>query len=338
MHDASVPAKSGAPSVERESEAVSRLCPVRLITFPGGFNWPIWIAQEKGWFASNGIELEVTPTPGSVFQLTGLIEGRFDIAITLFDNVIAYREGQGEVPIVGPDLFAFMAADTRVFPTLVTQPGVDRYADLRGRTLSVDAMTTGYALVLAAMLEHGGLKAGEYRLESVGGAQERYLALCQKKHAGSLLNSPFEGLLQARGFKVLDTAIAVLGNYQGQVGAARKSWAVANREAVVGFVRAFMTAVLWLHGPTHREEAFRIYRRHTPDADATSAQMAHAILFDRTTGFPLSGAIDLDAIDTVIALRSKYGVPTKPLGQASDYCDSGFLEEAMSGKAERETQ
>ena len=205
----------------------------------------------------------MTPTPGSVFQLTGLIEGRFDIAITLIDNVVAYREGQGEVPIAGPDLFAFMAADTRVFPTLVTQAEVTSYADLRGRTLSVDAMSTGYALVLAAMLDHGGLKPGEYRLDSVGGAQERYLALSENKHAGCLLNSPFEGLLRARGFNVLDTAIAVLGKYQGQVGAARKSWAVANREAVVGFIRAFMTAVRWLHDPAHCEEAFGIYRRHT---------------------------------------------------------------------------
>ena len=332
MSNAANPLRSETPSAGQAS-ATDRLRPVRLIVFPGGFNWPIWVAQEKGWFASNGVELEVTPTPGSVFQLTGLIEGRFDIAITLVDNVVAYREGQGEVPIAGPDLFAFMAADTRSLPTLVTQPEVAGYADLRGRTLSVDAMTTGYALVLAAMLDHGGLKPGEYRLDSVGGAQQRYLAMSENRHVGCLLNSPFEGLLRARGFNVLDTAIAVLGKYQGQVGAARRSWAVANREAVVGFIRAFMTAVRWLHGPTHRDEAFSIYRRHTPDADASSAATAHAILFDPANGFPLSGSVDLDALNTVIALRSKYGLPKKPLGRASDYYDSSFLEEAMAGTA-----
>jgi ABC-type nitrate/sulfonate/bicarbonate transport system substrate-binding protein len=25
--------------------------PVSVIVFPGGFNWPIWVAQEKGYFA-----------------------------------------------------------------------------------------------------------------------------------------------------------------------------------------------------------------------------------------------------------------------------------------------
>src|SRR5678810_276596 len=81
---------------------------VNLIVFPGGFNWPIWVAQEKGFFASNGIEVKVTPTPSSVFQLTNLIDGKFDIAMTAIDNLIAYREGQGEAPKIGPDLFAFM--------------------------------------------------------------------------------------------------------------------------------------------------------------------------------------------------------------------------------------
>src|SRR5262245_23967790 len=78
--------------------------PVNLIVFPGGFNWPIWVAQEKGFFARHGIEPKITPTPGSAFQLTGLIEGKFDIAMTAIDNLIAYREGQGEAKILGPDL------------------------------------------------------------------------------------------------------------------------------------------------------------------------------------------------------------------------------------------
>jgi hypothetical protein len=44
--------------------------PLELITFPGGFNWPVWVAQDKGLFAKNGVAVKVTPTPNSVFQLT----------------------------------------------------------------------------------------------------------------------------------------------------------------------------------------------------------------------------------------------------------------------------
>ncbi|HKC45802.1 MAG TPA: ABC transporter substrate-binding protein, partial [Burkholderiales bacterium] len=160
---------------------------VNLIVFPGGFNWPIWVAQEKGLFARNGVAPKLTPTPGSAFQLTGLIEGKFDIAMTAIDNLIAYREGQGEAKIEGPDLIAFMGADTG-FLRLVTVPEVKSFADLRGKTLSVDARTTGYAFVLIEVLERSGLKEpADYSLERAGGVLQRFQALMEKKHAGTLL-------------------------------------------------------------------------------------------------------------------------------------------------------
>src|SRR5260221_7920911 len=134
---------------------------VNLIVFPGGFNWPVWVAQEKGLFANHGIEVRVTPTPNSVFQLTGLIEGRFDIAMTAIDNLIAYREGQGEARIEGPDLIAFMGGDNG-FLRLVSVPEVKSIGELRNKTVSVDARTTGYAFVLFEMLERGGLTLDRY--------------------------------------------------------------------------------------------------------------------------------------------------------------------------------
>src|ERR1700716_467001 len=88
------------------------LQPLSVIVFPGGFNWPIWAAQEQGYFAKSGVEVKLTNTPNSVFQLTNLIDGKFDIAMTAIDNVIAYMEGQGEAPVATtPDLFAFMGGD-----------------------------------------------------------------------------------------------------------------------------------------------------------------------------------------------------------------------------------
>src|SRR5207247_9947930 len=129
---------------------------VNLSAFPGGLNWPVWVAQEKGFFAKNSLEVKVTPTPSSVFQLTNLIEGKVDIEMTAIDNLIAYREGQGEAKVDGPDLIAFMGGDNG-FLRLVAVPEVKTLADLRSKTVSVDARTTGYAFVLFEMLERGGL-------------------------------------------------------------------------------------------------------------------------------------------------------------------------------------
>ncbi len=34
---------------------------VRLIVFPGAFNWPVWVARSKGWLAAEGIALDGGP-------------------------------------------------------------------------------------------------------------------------------------------------------------------------------------------------------------------------------------------------------------------------------------
>ena len=261
-----------------------------------------------------------------MFQLTGLIDGDFDLAITLVDNVVAYREGQGEVAAVGEDLAAFMACDTRVFPSLVTLPEVRSYADLRGRTLSVDAKATGYALVLQAMLEHGGLAPGDYRIESVGGVLQRFEALLERKQAGALFNSPFESLLQARGYNLLDTAISVLGSYQGQVVAGRRRWAAANRGALQGFLRALRRALAWLYDPANRAEAYAIHDANLPGSAPDSAAVAYATLFHPRHGFPASGELDVAGLSKVIELRARYGSPPKRLGGPLDYYDPIYLE------------
>jgi ABC-type nitrate/sulfonate/bicarbonate transport system substrate-binding protein len=303
--------------------------PVNLIVFPGGFNWPVWVAQEKGFFEKNGIEVRITPTPSSVFQLTNLIDGKFDIAMTAIDNLIAYREGQGEVPKLGPDLFAFMGGDNG-FLRLVTVPEVKSFGDLRGKELSVDALTTGYAFVLLEILERNGLqKDRDYKTPAAGGVLQRFQALMEKKHAGTLLLSPFEVQAEARGFNRLANAIDVLGRYQGLVGGTRKAWAEQNRDAVVGYIRAFSDAVDWLYEPGNRDEAIAIFLKNLPNANAQAAQTAYKVLLSPTDGFQKKARIDMEGVKTVLALRSKYGQPRKALSDPTPYYDPSFYDAAM---------
>ena len=46
-----------APPIDAKAQSVES---VSVIVFPGGFNWPIWIAQDKGFFAKGGIEAKLT--------------------------------------------------------------------------------------------------------------------------------------------------------------------------------------------------------------------------------------------------------------------------------------
>src|SRR5882757_3635115 len=140
--------------------------PLRVISFPGGANLPLWVAEDKGLFARERLTVKLSPTPNSVVLVQSLVEDSEDIGVAAFDNVVAYQEGQGEVRLsTTPDFFAFMGF-THGTVRLVVSPEIKSYADLRGKTLAVDAVATGYSLVLQKLLQLGGLNEGDYRLEA----------------------------------------------------------------------------------------------------------------------------------------------------------------------------
>ena len=108
---------------------------LRVISFDGGWNLPVWAAQRQGLFEAQNVTVQLTYTPNSGFLVTSLLEGKFDIGLALVDNLVAYQEGQGEAKIPDdPDLFAFMGSDGG-FLAVVAAPGIKGFADLKGKTL-----------------------------------------------------------------------------------------------------------------------------------------------------------------------------------------------------------
>lgn len=301
---------------------------VSVIVFPGGFNWPIWAAQEKGFFERSGVKVTTTNTPNSTFQLTNLITGKFDIAMTAIDNLVAYRESQGEAPIIGHDLIAVMGGDNG-FLRLVTTPDVGRYSDLRGKTVSVDARTTGYAFVLFEMLERNGLKEPAYNIERAGGVLQRFQALMDRKHAGTLLISPFEVQARDRGFNVLGDGSATLGRYQGLVAGVRRAWAERNGDTLTGYIRGYAQGVEWLYDPSNRSEAINIFLKNVPNANMQQAETAYRVLLDPNNGFARRARIDLQGVKTVLDLRSKWSAEKKPLTDVNKYYDPRWYDAAM---------
>ena len=298
--------------------------PLRVMSFPGGANLPLWVAEDKGLFARERLAVSISPTPNSVVLFQSLDSGKQDIALAAFDNVVAYQEGQGEVALSStPDFFAFMGF-TRGTVRLVVDPSIKGYDDLRGKTLGVDALTTGYSLVLRKLLQLGGLKEGDYHLVSVGATGMRARALMENKFSGTILTTPLELTPESRGYRRLANAVEVLGPYQTIVGISRRGWATANRNALVSFIRASTEAIDWLFDPRNRVEATAIYRRHLPNtSEVDSARDVNALLGERE-GFSRRGELDSAGMMTVLRIRSELATPQKSLTDPARYVDERY--------------
>jgi ABC-type nitrate/sulfonate/bicarbonate transport system substrate-binding protein len=298
--------------------------PLRVMSFPGGANLPLWVAEDRGLFARQRLEVSVSPAPNSVELFRNLDAGQQDIAMAAFDNVVAYQEGQGEVALSKPaDFFAFMGI-TRGTLRLVVNPNIMGYEDLRGKTLGVDAVTTGYSLVLKKLLQQGGLKEGDYQLMSVGGTQARAQGLMEDKFSGTILTTPLELLPESRGYRRLANAADVLGPYQSIVGISSRRWAGGNRDTLVRFIRASTEAIDWLFDPRNRREAAVIYRRHLPNSSQDAAARDVDALLDEREGFCRGGQLDEEGMKTVLRIRSELATSRKSLTEPARYVDERF--------------
>ena len=302
---------------------------LEVIVFPGGFNWPLWIAQDKGFFADQGLEVHITPTPGSVFQMQNLAAGKFDIAFTNYDNVVGYMEGQGEAPLPEPpDFFVFMGVQYGAV-RLDANPEIRTIADLKGKSVAVDAATTGYAFVLYKILQQAGLNEGDYTVEKVGSTSQRAEALMQNKTSATILTTPLEIGPEARGYKRLANATEAVGPYTAVSGAARRSWAKAHRAELVGFIRAYVRALDWIADPANRAEAIAIYRKQIPQAPEAAVMKAWEVLVTSGEGFARRAKLDPAGMATVLKLRSEFGRPKKELTDVNKYVDESYYDEAV---------
>jgi ABC-type nitrate/sulfonate/bicarbonate transport system substrate-binding protein len=291
--------------------------------FPGGFNWPIFAAIEEGLFAREGIAIDLRATAGSVAQMTEFAAGRFAIAMTAFDNVVAYVEGEGEAPIgAQAEFFAFLGSDDS-FLSLVAAPEMARVADLRGRSLSVDAATTGYAFALFDMLDKAGLNKGDYAVAKVGGMAQRFDDLCRGGNAATLLSAPYDILAEQKGLRLL---ARVEDPYQGNVGAARRGWASSEPDLLAAYIRAYCEALRWLRDPANRSKACAILERNVAGMTAELAAASYARMLEQCGGFSPDGRIDEAGVRRVLQLRSQYGPNRRPLDDPGKYFDLHYWE------------
>jgi ABC-type nitrate/sulfonate/bicarbonate transport system substrate-binding protein len=303
--------------------------PIRLVAFAGASNWPIWIGQQKGFFAAERLQASLEITPNSRQMAADIFDGKFDVALTAIDNVVAYVENQGEAQLPGPaDFVAFMGVDDGML-SLMAVPGTKSVNDLRGKELSVDALTTGFAFVLRDALMKSGIGADEVKFVAVGGGAQRLAALREQKQTATLLNSPLDLIAESAGSVRLAEMHALIGPYQGICGMARRAWLAENRDTAKAFLRAFHASVAWLVDPANKDEAIAILRERVQGTSPELAQRIHARLTHPERGIKRDAAIDIEGLRTVLRLRSTYAAAGRTLSDPSRYLDSALLGEAL---------
>ena len=302
------------------------MIPVKLIAFPGAPNLPIFAAEENDYFKEAGIGLQMETTPNSAYQIQHLVNGTFDIAGTAFDNVVAYQEGQGVADLDRePDLFAFMGA-TQIELAFVVAPDIATFDDLKGQTIALDALTTGFAFVLYEMLEKAGLSSDDYTMVPVCATPQRWESVKTGEHIGTITIEPFTSIAKANGFKVLQSSSDILSAYQGGSFAASRAWAAANPDALKGFIRGYLKGLDWTLDPANRDAGATLLQKRMPQIQPRAINAVMASLLSPRSGLTPGASIIDEGVTTVLRLRSQFGSGESPLTEPDRYIDLQYLQ------------
>jgi ABC-type nitrate/sulfonate/bicarbonate transport system substrate-binding protein len=215
------------------------------------------------------------------------------------------------------------------FLSLVSVPEIKSITDLKGKTVSVDALTTGYAFVLLDLLKRAGLNQADYKIEKAGGVVARWEALKDKKHDATLLITPFDIFARKAGLNVLQYAISVYGHYQGLCGATRREWAASNPRLVEAYIRGYVAGVDFLRDARNKDCACAVLRKHLPQMSDEIAAQTYAAMTG-ATGFTPKAELEVDGVRRVLTLRSEFGHPKKEMTDPTKYYLPDFYRTAIN--------
>ncbi|WP_114966428.1 ABC transporter substrate-binding protein [Alkalilacustris brevis] len=301
--------------------------PLRVIAFPGAPNLPTFAAIEKGYFAQAGLDVTVELTASSIEQAKRTAAGEFDVVCTAFDNVVAYAEGQGAAgPDVDPE-YVVIAGATQLELSLVVASEITSFEDLRGKTLALDAVATGFAFVLYEMLARHGLSRDDVEMVEVGATPQRWQSLKAGEHVGTLTIEPFTSIAQRAGFNVLARSSDIFDSYQGGIIATRRSVLAQSPKPLQAFLRGYLRGLEWVQNPANRDEAETILQARMPQILPQAVTPVMKSLLSPRSGLTPGAAILPEGMRTVLKLRSTYGGGAR-LENPKRYLDLSLLESA----------
>ncbi len=214
-------------------------------------NWPLWIAESKGFFDAEGLDFQVIVTGESEHQLDMVDYEQLEIFHQAADHFVREIEDGKE--------YVILHTITRAANDLIVRPEYDSYEDLRGKTIALDNLQTGYWLLYRKVLQKYGLNPGDYELSpESGGPRNRMKKVMDNKAQFTYMNAPASVQAELDGFTRMTNLAEHFPEFPASSIGGRSAWVEDNRDLVVAYLRGYIRASEWLRNPVNRDEAIDI--------------------------------------------------------------------------------
>jgi NitT/TauT family transport system substrate-binding protein len=281
---------------------------------------PYFVAQKKGFYAAEGVPVDLVFIGGADLQLRALVAGELNIANINPDSIILWNEKGGSLKVV--------AGTSNAAPYyLVGGKNYKRVEDLKGARLGVASLTGGATSILLGYLKSKGLQhPRDFSLALIaGGTPARLTALESGAIGGAVLSVPFADMAIDRGFTKLGDTMEVIQAYQFNAVNVNPAWAEKNRAVLVRFLKAHIRSLRWINDAPDQAADFltkEMGMKPPYGKIGVDYYVKHRV-------YPSDGGVTLDGFKMNIQVQANDGFVKEPLPGPEKYLDLSYLKQAQ---------
>ncbi|MGE5305886.1 MAG: ABC transporter substrate-binding protein [Alphaproteobacteria bacterium] len=279
---------------------------------------PLMVAERKGFYAQDGLDVEIPILESGSRALQALLGGSAQIVATTPEDLIRATEAGTPTVILAGVL-------NGLTHSLMASPKVKRVADLKGGKVAASSITGSVTYALKFVLAKNDLHyPKDYLIIQIGGSGVRFAALKGGGIDAALVAEPLALVAEEAGLN----NIAFVGDYlphmQVTVVGARSDWAKANRTLVVRYLKGLVRTFRWLYA--NKEEGIA-----ATSAIAKVDKKFGARGYQIYTGkkvWPIDGSPTMEGMKVVLDSMHTDKILAAPQ-RPEKYVDLSYLNEAL---------
>ena len=283
---------------------------------------PLTVAERKGFFVREGINLIVVAIPGGTDRIVAALDrGEIDAGKNATPYLI-------QAVLKGSDEAAIVAQTTNPVYSLIVRPEIKSFAELKGKLLGMSTPGDTITLSTVRLLAGKGIKATDFRTKAVVGTAARFDCLKSGECAAVPMGQPEDLGAIKQGFPRLGFTYEAGADLIFNVDMTRRAWGDKNQETLVRFVRAFAASYEFINDFRNRSEVTNMIKDSLKISDDMTREIFAPYLESARNVLPKKGELDLTAFNRVLALMGDAGVIPTPVPPAERFIDLRYLKAA----------
>lgn len=288
--------------------------------FLSSTDWAEFVADAKGYFKEQGLQVDTIPTRSSAKAIQQLAAGSLNVASSGMPD---HLRGMAQ----GAPLKMFLNQIGTPPYAIFSKSSIKTVKDLKGKKVIIGGPKDVTRYYVETLFKQKGLEPGSYDYVYAGSTSNRFAALESGGVDAAILLPPFSFKAQQEGFTNLGNVQAALSDFPFTVYSYNTDWAKMHRKDLVGLAAALIKGKEWLYDVKNRNEAAEILSKVAKFSMADSLANYDYFIKD-VKAISRDGSVSEASYQKMMDVLIGWGDMKAPIPPFSRFYDASILVDA----------